>query len=130
VGGPASIVYYDDGTPKRVQWLQSDVQNREDGPAIIYYYPNGVVQKEYWIRIGNTHRVDGPAVIDYSKDGKVISYAYRLNGDEVTLEELDARNPNTSEERLIDLYLKDDDTSKLAYANPNFPKYIKDWIDF
>jgi len=129
--GSAYTFYYSDGSIESERWFYEGDLYRKDGPTIIRYYrTSGHLKSQEWYQIDRYHRLDGPAVIKYKPTGKIKSVEWYIDGKKLIGDELEAVDPNTSEERLIDLYLKDDDTSKLAYTNPNFPKYIKDWIDF
>ena len=129
LNGPAKIEYYS-GSGKIFieEWYKNGKPNREDGPARTDYYPRGEISSRVWYKEGFRHRVDGPARIEYRPDGSVSSQAYFLDGRAVTLEELDSRNPNSSEERLIEIYLRNNEFSDVVANNPNFPKYIKDWL--
>lgn len=129
LNGPAKIEYYSgSGGLATEEWYKDGTPHREDGPAKTDYYPDGEISSRIWYREGFRHRVDGPAKLEYRSDGRVSSKGYFLDGNPVTLEELDSRNPNSSEERLIEIYLRNNEFSDVVVNNPNFPKYIKDWL--
>jgi hypothetical protein len=112
-------------------WKNSEGQlHREDGPALINYRGDRSVHSELWFLNDRLHRFDGAAETKYDSDGAVRVRSWYIHGKPVTKIELDAHNPSTSEERLGEIYLGDDEElRKIAFAHPNFPKWAKDWID-
>jgi len=79
-GGPARIVYFDNGDVADEYYYKNGLQHRDDGPAVIAYHPNGNVHYERYYRRDQQHCVGGPAVTEYYNDGTVNFKRYYIYG--------------------------------------------------
>lgn len=71
-GGPAFIIYSDNGQIEREAWYKKGKRHRSNNaPANVFYYDNGSILQEEWYEEGNFHRSNAPAYISYFENGQI-----------------------------------------------------------
>jgi hypothetical protein len=77
--GPASIIYYPDGTKQWEHWFLNGESHRVGGPADLLW-KEGYLGYEAWKQHGRFHRENGPATTTYTKLGTGLMKKWYLNG--------------------------------------------------
>jgi hypothetical protein len=108
VGGPATIVYYEDSDQISYEsWIQNNQYHREDGPAYIEYHMNGKPARiDYYI---NDYfcRLDGPAHTIYDEIGNICKELYATGHPHFYTKEDWEQLPEVQEYRLNQLINKE-----------------------